>query len=1318
MENGVRRMRTSALRKNSQPAKEETVWGAFLMPFPVALWTSWLKELETQRQVTEKFLPLPLHNPSSFCFLSASLQALASLSPLLELLHLLAYLHLLQKGVEGTAASTPDVSPFCDLVWGPSLYCHTSLYSAKRLYSECQGQSPLVQGTTLAGFRRLVFSTEERPHAGLEPRLRRPMCGAAIRQASCPAPRAFVHTLYKCLLTLNAGIPAVSASFLEAPKTPFTLSGILGKAAGEGEFQACSDQHMLGRAGDETWCDKGSQHSECGSLSQEDALWPSSGTKGKTTQSLLSVLRQLELGLKQAGPRAVNSAASDGVLCNSGMACRPERDLQHDDTLALSRSYGLTRGRHSPTEEEAKCIPTAAREEHKHDEPRGSWWTAEACMDRQASPGSSSPGIFKGTTEFIQTETANECLWSQFHVGPVEPGGAGVLEVLKALGEASSASSSSLRWERRRIVWERERSEWKRLQGIAGAIHRQLESSINQHLPGSRKDAAGGHSSIKEQDAHELLQVLLQELEEDCHAAEELQFRLLERLQAAFVQDRYSPKNRSSVPENYLHRLTGKKSVDPVVESEDSRKLQPRCSVLPQSDPSTISLDRNQAQRQAVTSHGARLGNDRVSRKHQSDVSVGSEADVPPLRGRENVLGELGIDRNRSKVDTGFQTGQPMWSVTRSSKLKGVFSGRVTLCTYCLHCGVGTPERSEPFSCLQLSLAELLSAHWGAAMPRRVMLEELLQSSFSPESVDDVICLHCSAVQTTEDVRRELERDILLSAARRSSPGSCLLASCPHLPVSKGQAGLEPSSEVVGLSTLGSKARSTATAQYAESKETGNPLSTCDVFSSRLKEPRLFESMKAAFGLYSPLWLLPGCLVRRYVHRWAILSRLQEYTFRVQGGREQSRRLLPLRSSVKGETRKSLGWISGRDLACDAARTDLRCAGDAVNLRQLSDDDERELEALSDEAGDLWMTVRRPKVIFRQLRQLPEALVIQVNSLTLGPYGEVRKCQQRCSFPLLLNMGSFVNCSSEGNSVEGRPPRQRPSQAPLSSLGSCHFEESSEAARSGSSCFGPARNPARDRGQLAVSKTDAEAGNGTRLDSLMSELDNLYELRAVVSHLGTSASTGHFVCYRRWDARAFMPSPGLRLLCHEFFANATTPYPLASPSFCTTSAENSRVFLARGARTSEPPVHSGGSESHVVHGEAKSCDPSSSLVSDVKDDWAPGGGVCSYASRGREKDARTLADGDIPTATTSSEVPSTHGEACRREVAGEGIRGAAAECVRDRLKLWLSQSTLSGASTASFVCASDASVRPVTMEEVMESQPYLLFYQRTTPMIL
>lgn len=41
-----------------------------------------------------------------------------------------------------------------------------------------------------------------------------------------------------------------------------------------------------------------------------------------------------------------------------------------------------------------------------------------------------------------------------------------------------------------------------------------------------------------------------------------------------------------------------------------------------------------------------------------------------------------------------------------------------------------------------------------------------------------------------------------------------------------------------------------------------------------------------------------------------------------------------------------------------------------------------------------------------------------------------------------------------------------------------------------------------------------------------------------------------------------------------------------------------------------------------------------------------------------------------------------------------------------------------GASRVSFVCASDACVRPATTEEVLGTQPYLLFYQRASPLIL
>lgn len=100
--------------------------------------------------------------------------------------------------------------------------------------------------------------------------------------------------------------------------------------------------------------------------------------------------------------------------------------------------------------------------------------------------------------------------------------------------------------------------------------------------------------------------------------------------------------------------------------------------------------------------------------------------------------------------------------------------------------------------------------------------------------------------------------------------------------------------------------------------------------------------------------------------------------------------------------------------------------------------------------------------------------------------------------------------SSPGSSCSARIPVCQPSRdvrskatAPTGSDKSTQgFHEDDGAPGSGLLPSGCAANPGQDRGQPAVSTAVAEEGSTTNSNSMSVGFDDLYELRAVVSHLG------------------------------------------------------------------------------------------------------------------------------------------------------------------------------------------------------------------------
>ncbi|PFH32197.1 ubiquitin carboxyl-terminal hydrolase [Besnoitia besnoiti] len=1182
-------------------------WTPALMPFPPFLAALWTGQLQHQQaSIGEGLLPLPLLNPSSFCFLSASLQALASLTPLLDLLHALAYLKLLRECLPNCLMLPSSASLY------PDAEADTKHYSPAG--SRKDGTTVGCDGTYA---RLAVKPSSDRPDDG------RPVCQETYTLP--PGPGKLPHLLLTCLMTLNRGLSMPS------------VSGLL--------------------------------------LASRD--WSPCEAQGKSRGNLDQLQRCGEVGGGVAFP--VECASTAGHHDNGG-------ERQNIDSNRADLYVVLEEGRRLVVTEKAPISVFDFL-----------WRLARMAASRTEAQRPDAPDASPERVEKLPsqgTQRIPPCAWR-----------CAAGQVLEAVRGAARLSSGILEQERRRIVRDHRGQNSARQHGMAPAVYRQLSNAMRHLFPGDvpHLGLAGNRDLfIREQDAHEFLQALLEELDDDCHAAEQLCVGLSVGLESTISDSiphtKCSRTSRQKEGQNLSVYLQESTARDDCGESVNPAKAAPSAELIEKFGPVKQQFEAAPGLTDSVV--------ERPQDDEQSPAGAGSN-----LRGRS----------------TPHKQSKPMQGQVPASRrapvphLRDVFSGTLAEFTCCLVCGYRTPQRLLPFSCLQLSLETTRKfGFWSGP----ASVEDLVRASFRPQRVDHVECLYCSALVTFRSLQLQLQKDAVLSIVPHCSPGCVVQREDLVDPeaVCGTRGARAPASGVRPPRGLGQR-----TSGVSGSEEREEPFlhdgaaSAYGTFVPPSVWPRFSEhavptSLIPSF--FSPIWMLPASMVRAHVKRRVTLWQLFNLVSSQQKKEPEAGRGDP--TTAADATPRS------GNMEKEPLRAPVRHPANAGDW-------EATLEALKLRAGELWTTVRRSKEKIQRVQRLPQVLIIQVNALATTPYGRIYKLAERCSFPLAFDAFVLFGPAAEnardssassfaGNGIDELPHRMTQDTRMFEVHESCPTWVHSTAKIRG---FQEATSPSSS-GRRATStgpkRSQPESGADGRL----------YELRAVVTHLGSSASTGHFVCYRRWDACAFGPGPGARSLLQSFCANVgedisfegfdcDSKTRISTPSGCNNgsgtespSAEVTTAFSAGGDCTAT----STGPGDSLIAGQRQGHAANVGSAADTGRRRHVANSASTHSASGAGGGGEVLDNLDMPPETEEA----TQDEGCRqyREHGCSDEREAheAHQTWRaGRLSTWLRQSRFLGAANAAFVRVSDSSVEAVKVEDVMTTEPYLLFYQVAPPAI-
>eukprot|EP00070_Physeter_catodon_P037253 XP_028344147.1 uncharacterized protein LOC114486102 [Physeter catodon] len=200
-------------------------------------------------------------------------------------------------------------------------------------------------------------------------------------------------------------------------------------------------------------------------------------------------------------------------------------------------------------------------------------------------------------------------------------------------------------------------------------------------------------------------------------------------------------------------------------------------------------------------------------------------------------------------------------------------------------------------------------------------------------------------------------------------------------------------------------------------------------------------------------------------------------------------------------------------------------------------------EDLRSAAGDLWIVQRSPKEKLQRVERMPSVLIIQVNALSLSGGGQLHKEETHCVCPFLLD-ATFMTRSTQSadphEKIKFSASWIHPTTAQSTTFSESKDEQRGMCANArqcatatsvgaaGSGEYGGVKRAPRTLTAAAVSDTRRECWCG---------LYHLYELRAVITHAGSPSSAGHFTCYRRWDAHAFIPGAAWCLFVRHFLSS-------------------------------------------------------------------------------------------------------------------------------------------------------------------------------------
>nr|CEL68328.1 TPA: ubiquitin carboxyl-terminal hydrolase [Neospora caninum Liverpool] len=1187
-------------------------WYSLLTPFPPFLISLWARQLQLQQAALDKgLLPLPLHNPSSFCFLSASLQALASLTPLLHLLHGLTYLRLLRQHLDGSCTS----SPFPTSLPAPA----------------CQ---PIQSGVDVGRLRDEAHATRQSAYSHPSPtpcsRRARAVSPSFQQQRSqlVDGPRQLPHILLACLLNLDRGLFVPSLSALLASH----------------DLRPCKGPGSSGEATDPA--------DECESAGN------AATTPGDTT-GLASHPREGKEGC----------AARDNFVGRQSRV--PEWCLDSSSAGAPSSLLDLLRRL------ELSPVPPALPSAKTLD-------PAEAC-----------PNSLDKNAHLEQTSECRDGLVQCRRCVDIH-------EALARVRAASLSSSATLERERLQIVRAHQGKATTNQHGMAAAVYREICNAARHRLPGDLGifgEATSNDMFMREQDAHEFLQALLEELDENCRAAGDLCSQLSGILENALAYISTDPGCRGTERRHDAHRQSRSRGRKTLNGTPDTR-------LHTDKDDDMALQDESGAHRAEQQIHDVTPG-----LATERDMASGSGPSASP-------------QKQKATLADGRHPEAALPHLT-PPRMTDVFSGSIAEFTRCLVCGYCTPERVLPFSCLQLSLGSACESRLISNLPS---IQELLRSTLGPQRVQSVECLFCSAVATLKRLQLRLRSDPFLVAFSRFG-GACSgrqNAEAGDFGLSRdGREGGTPEADTVHRLTrqstspgfkdiLGSLddpcVDSWPASATTGSADPGMPFS----FDKRLlSEPRIP-------GLFSSVWSLPASLIRGYVHRWALVGQLTKF-FALRGGLKTTDALT--------EERRPPAASQGMPQLRHSEAVEPGSKTHTVH----AEIEERALDALKLRAGGLWAAVRRSKEKVQRLQQLPQVLIIQISSLGVTAYGQVYKQLERCTFPLVLDALSLLGPA--GDNVNGSHAHSFNSSdvcelPPQTSPGMLSSETQKRGVVTNSTTCDRGICPAAGWGCESAAETNADL----QQEKLRTRFNGpLYELRAVISHLGCSASSGHFVCYRRWDARAFGPGPGARSLVKNFCAtpgvrtlDASAVIDSSPPGDAAGHHGNAggcelemRQGANRAVSMNSPWDHAGTSGSRRRDSESAARVLVSATEIEAKrfsrgtDDAVRCQDTCAA---GGEGDSFCLSC----SARRSEETTQRKGIAqCDKPGSpeqGEALRARTA-WTKARQDMWLRQSTILGASAASFVRVSDSCVRVVGVDEVMATAPYLLFYQVASPAV-
>ncbi|KEP60178.1 UNVERIFIED_CONTAM: ubiquitin carboxyl-terminal hydrolase [Hammondia hammondi] len=1174
-------------------------WCRLLTPFPPFLISLWARQLQLQQAALDKgLLPLPLHNPSSFCFLAASLQALASLTPLLDLLHGLTYLRLLRKHLGGANSLSPYLASL-------------SLRACQN--TQCDFDVGSLRDEDVPKREAADFHPTPRSRCAgyLSP------SGQTLRLQLVDSPRELPHILLTCFLNLNRGLYVPSLSGLHAANDVDPCK------APEGDDEDLNSLTDRVNNAVRTPVDR----SVLASIQSDDNETPANNPG---------------CGLKMVDWR-LDSGRSAGALSSL-----------LDFLQSLECSLGSTASLNAKNLVPAEACPDSLDEISRHEAKRN----------------------FRGGRAQCRRcdDTHN---------------------ILTRVSEASRLSSATLERERRQILKTHQGKATARQHGMVAAVYREICRAAHTRFPGDVRrfgGASGSDMFMQEQDAHEFLQALLEELDEDCHCAGQLCSQLSDILENA-VANISTEDFHGTERQTNNHSPSLRKNGRPQNTNPNRR----------------FSTDAEEA----TTARQNVLGE--KQKKHQTH-------DVRPEVNNEMVVGSASGPAMSSQQQKAILPNDPYTKATAlrfaRPQMKGVFSGEIAEFTRCLVCGYCAPERLVPFFCLQLSLG---SAHECKFLSSPPSLQDLLRSTLGPQRVDGVECLLCSAVATLERLQWRLLRDPFLDAAHRRFNATYRWEKAEPADFDTSRDGREDDRPVGNSSGVQVQQPTPTFSKHTpgvvyepiacDVTESVATVSVDSVVSSDLD--KRFPRERGVPGLFSSMWTLPATLLQGYVHRWAVVGQLKKF-FALREGLIARDNLGPERGALMALQ------VPSQPLSSDES-------GISKNHGKNAKDEDGMLDAIKLYAGGLWNAVRRPKEKVQRVEQLPQVLIIQLSSLAITPYGQIYKQLGRCSFPFAFDASSLFGTATDrakGRHCYSSCGSDSYPQTPHSKPGTLSPKTTER---------GMANSATTDEPRTGLVAKGQSGSAGSEINEcLHKEKVNawskgpLYELRAVISHLGCSASTGHFVCYRRWDARTFGPGHGVRSLLERVRANSGVRTPGASaenegiqpladlghhrnPAFCKLKEEKHVRQLSSDhslwSHVSTPSAGRPNSE-NAPRVLKSGPDLVAQSVSRCIDETVRCQSACVAGRDGDDFQSEEMTNSKN---TGQYDKPDSHHK--------KDALDARNAWTKARLDTWFRWSTLLGASTASFVRVSDSCVRLVSVEEAMTTAPYLLFYQVASPAV-